>query len=150
MRRYHTQGDVPRLHLTKIYRGRTGFPTSLSTSLGAKELHGDRLFRRAGTDFTKAVVTWIKCDTGRDIAQPVIIGVKKSSKKAPAVVADARLVVFLKDAKGLDHELRKWGMNPIRETSAGVTCVEEAFVWLSRRSRKMSCPPRQVPSIGRG
>jgi type VI secretion system protein ImpL len=81
----------PDFTLTKIYRGRTGFPTFLSDfSSGARTFKATD-FPESRTALTKAGVTWIKVRYRIDNAQPVITALKKSSKKAPAVVADCPL-----------------------------------------------------------
>lgn len=78
----------PDFTLTKVYKGPTAFANFLTDfSSGAKTFKaGD--FPADKTGLAKAGVTWIKVRYKIDNAQPVIAGLKKSSKKAPAVVAD--------------------------------------------------------------
>jgi type VI secretion system protein ImpL len=81
----------PDFALTKVYRGRTGFPMFLSDFSSGSQTFRAADFPESRTALAKAGVKWIKVRYTIDNAQPVITALKKSSKKAPAVVTDCPL-----------------------------------------------------------
>jgi type VI secretion system protein ImpL len=78
----------PDFALTKIYKGKTGFATFLSDFASGGKSFKAADFPENKTGLSKAGVKWIKIRYKIDNAQPVVTGLTKSSKKAPAVVAD--------------------------------------------------------------
>lgn len=81
----------PDFTLTKIYKGKTAFAAFLSDFSSGSKTYKAADFPEDKTNLAKAGVTWIKIRYKIDNAQPVITGLKKSSKKAPGVVADCTL-----------------------------------------------------------
>lgn len=81
----------PDFTLTKIYKGKTGFATFLTDFLSGAKSFKATDFPEGKTGLARAGVKWIKIRYKIDNAQSVIAGLKKSSKKAPSVVADCTL-----------------------------------------------------------
>jgi len=81
----------PDFALTRIYKGRTGFATFLSDFASGSRSYKATDFPESKAALAGAGVKWIRIRYKIDNAQPVIAGLKKSSKKAPGVVADCTL-----------------------------------------------------------